>query len=328
MNNLACVYPRVRVFRWFVFFAMLLFSVRSLPAQTITGTILGTVVDASGAAIPNAQITLTNQGTGAVRNAVSTADGTYTVPQVPAGNYAVQATAQGFTQAQVKDVVVTVGSDTRIDLKLSVGQVSQTVTVTEAIPTVETTSSEVAQTMDQSTIASIPLNARDLLQLSEIQPGVQFNNYDTLGRSLVVAGSRPADSRYLMQGIDTTYTQRVAPTSTAGIILGVEAVQEFKVLTSDYSAEYGEHPGGVINTIVKSGTNAFHGSGYEFFRNDALETRNFFNPATIPAFTRNQFGGAAGGPVKKDNTFFFFNYEGFRQNLGETLPDNVPDTAA
>ena len=254
-----------------------------------------------------------------MRNAVSTADGAYTVPQLPAGNYTVGAMAQGFSQIQVKNVVVTVGSDTRIDLKLPVGQVSQSVTVTEAIPTVETTSSEVSQTMDQSTIASIPLNARDLLQLSEIQPGVQFNNYDTLGRSLVVDGSRPADSRYLMQGIDTTSTQRVAPTSTAGMILGVEAVQEFKVLTSDYSAEYGEHPGGVINTIVKSGTNAFHGSGYEFFRNDALETRNYFDPATIPSFTRNQFGGALGGPVKKDNTFFFFNYEGFRQDLGETL---------
>ena len=313
----------------FVLVAILSISAVRLQAQTVTGTILGIVIDSSGAAVPNANITVTNQDTGVARNSVSTGDGVYNVPQLPAGNYKVVATATGFSSAQVNGVVVTVGSGTRVDLKLLVGGVTQNVTVTESIPTVETTSSDVAELMDTTTINDIPLNARDLLQLAEIQPGVQFNNYNNVGRELSVSGSRGANNRYVQEGIDTTYTFEDAPISTAGIILGVEAVKEFQVLTSNYSAEYGEHPGGVVNTVFKSGTNTLHGSAYELYRNSVFDAKNFFDPGTSPPpFTRHQFGASLGGPIKKDNTFFFFNYEGFRSSLGVSQPAILPDSEA
>ena len=237
-----CVFLRLSVAVALV--SLLFFSAR-LQAQTVTGTILGIVQDASGAVVPNAAITITNQDTAVARNVMSNADGLYNVPSLLAGKYTVQATAQGFNPVEVKDVVLAVGSDSRVDLKLQVGSTNQSVTVTEAAPTVETTSTEVSQVMDEQLIGAIPLNARDVQQLAVIQPGVLLMNTSGYGgKAMSAAGDRPINNRFLQEGIDLTTTYRTSPYNLASFIfLGVEAVKEFKVLSIDLPAEYGEQSG-------------------------------------------------------------------------------------
>ena len=300
-----------------------------LKAQSASGAIVGNITDPTGAAVP-ATITATNQDTGIIRNTAATAEGIYNVPSLLPGNYTIEARAPGFGPVQAKDVAVRVGSETRVDLTLQLGALAETLTVTEAVPLVGTTDVDVSQVLDALVIKSIPLNARDVQQLAVIQPGVQYLNTSGYGgRSLTVAGSRPIDNRYLQEGMDMTFTYRVSPFNLAsGLILGVEAVKEFKVLTTNQSAEYGEASGGVVNVLFKSGTNRLHGSGYEFYRNDVFDARNFFDAAGTPPLRRHQFGASAGGPIRKDKTFFFINYEGLRESLSRTFVANVPDANA
>jgi hypothetical protein len=306
--------------------ASLAISSVSMYAQTVSGTIQGNVEDSSGAAVPNAQITITNQDTGVVRNASSTADGVYNVPSLLPGKYIVEARAAGFNPAQVKDVQLSVGSDTRVDLKLQVGQVTQQVTVTEAIPTVETTSAEVSQVVTQQLIQQIPLNARDIQQLAVVNPGVQWMKTSFGGNQLSVSGDRPSNNRYLQEGMDMTWSYKLAPISLAsGILLGTEAVKEFKVMTSNFTVEYGEQSGGVVNTLFKSGTNSLHGSAYEYYRNSTFDARNFFDQGPAPPFHRHQLGASLGGPIRKDKTFFFLNYERFQHSLSQSLVADLPN---
>ena len=327
---------RVVTFLIFIVFTMTANLGLRLTAQTVTGTIRGTVLDSSGSVVPNAAIIVTNQDTGVIRNSASTGDGVYTIPSLLAGKYTVEAKAEGFSTAQAKDAVVTVGSDTRVDLTLQVGSTAQNVVVTVASLTIETSTAEVSQLMDQASIADTPLNSRDLQQLAVIQPGVQYNNYSPFGKQLSVIGDRPTHNRYLQEGTDLTWTYRTAANSLpSGVLLGVEAVKEFRVLTTDFPAEYGELSGGVINTTFKSGGNAFHGSAYEFYRNGALDAKNFFDRRVsvagdqlgTPPLDRNQFGASFGGPIKKDRTFFFINYEGFRLNASDSFVANLPTDA-
>ena len=309
-----------------VFFGLLQASLR---AQTVNGTILGSVLDSSGSAVPDAQVTITNQDTGTVRVVQTTGDGGYTVPSLLAGKYSVEAKATGFTPTQVKDVVVNVGSNARVDLSLQVGQVTQQVTVTEAIPTIEATSSEVSQMMDENLIKSIPLNARDLQQLAVIQPGVNMVYTGSYGKTLSVGGDRVSNNRFLQEGIDMTTSFRQSPVSLASFVLmGADAVKEFKVITENPPAEYGEVSGGVINTIFKSGSNNLHGSVFEYYRNSAFDARNFFDGPTVPPLHRHQFGGSVGGPIRKDKTFFFTNYEGFIADTAQSFVAAFPDAAA
>jgi hypothetical protein len=322
-----CVYSCVAIMS---VMALITLPAIHLQAQTVTGTILGNVLDSSGAAVPSANITITNQDTGVARAAVSTAEGVYNVPSLLPGKYAVEARAQGFSPVQVKDVEVSVGSNTRVDVKLQVGQVTQQVTVTEAIPMVETTSSEVSQVMTEEIIKEMPLNARDVQQLAVIQPGVQWMNSDYGGRAMTVIGDRPSNNRFLQEGVDMTTTYKTSPVSLAsGVMLGAEAVKEFKVLTTDFTAEYGEQSGGTVNILFKSGTNQLHGSAYEYYRNAVFDARNVFDQTSAPPpFHRNQFGASLGGPIKKDNTFFFVNYEGFRSSQSLSDVATVPDAAS
>ena len=307
----------------------LAFPLLSLRAQTVTGTILGNVLDASGAAVPNAEITVTNQDTGVARTATSTSDGVYTVPSLLAGRYSVEARAQGFTPTQVKDIVVNVGSNARVDFALQVGQVTQQVTVTEALPTVETTSSEMSQVMDARLIEAVPLNARDLQQLALIQPGVTMVFTGSYGHTLSVGGDRVSNNRFLQEGVDVSLFSKQSPVSLASYnMIGADAVKEFKVITDNPPAEYGEMSGGVINTIFKSGTNNFHGSVYEYYRNSAFDARNPFDGATVPPLRRHQFGASIGGPIRKDKTFFFANYEGFVADTSQSFVAAMPDALA
>ena len=300
-----------------------------LRAQTVTGTILGNVLDASGSAVPIAEITVTNQDTGVVRSATASDTGVYNIPSLLAGKYTVAAKAQGFSPAQVNDVVVNVGSETRADLRLQVGSTTQTVTVTESVPTVETTASDVSQVMDQDLIKDIPLNARDLQQLASIQPSVQFNYTSSFGKQLSIGGDRVANNRFLQEGIDMTWTFRTSPVSLASnVLMGADAVKEFKVITENPPAEYGELSGGVISTTFKSGTNSLHGTVFEYYRNSVFDARNFFDGPKIAPLQRHQFGGSVGGPIQKDKTFFFTNYEGFHADTGYSFTAGVPDAAA
>jgi hypothetical protein len=304
-------------------------SVFYLPidAQSVNGTITGSVLDSSGGAVPNAQITIVSQDTGVSRSAVSTEDGQYRVPQMGSGTYTISAEAPGLSKTVQKDVVVAVASETRVDLKMSVASTNVEVQVTgEQLLAVNTESAAVTTLMTQEAIEDVPLNARDVQQLAVIQPGVQSDPNDNWGNQIVIAGSRPQQNRYLQEGIDTTWTSKTAPVSAAGVVLGVEAVKEFQVLESNYTAEYGERPGGTLNTIFRSGSNRWHGSGYEYLRNSYFDARSFFDPQSgPPAFKRNQFGADFGGPIKRDKAFFYVNYEGYRHILGQSQIAFVPD---
>jgi hypothetical protein len=309
---------------------LLSFGAFSTGAQNVNGTISGNVVDTSDASIPNARITITNQDTGIVRTAVSTDQGTYTVPQLRSGTYTVSVEAPGLQKTELRGVTVAVDQETRADIKMLVAGTTQEVSVSTEALAVDTTNSDVGHMMTTEAIADIPLNARDVQQLAGIQAGVQFDYNNNWGNQIVVAGSRPQSNRYLQEGIDTTWTSKTAPVSAAGIVLGVEATREFQVLTADYGAEYGERPGGTVNVIYKSGTNVLHGSAYEYYRNSAFDARNPFDDPTtgVPDFHRNQFGAAIGGPIKKDKSFFYFNYEGFKSLLGLSQTAVVPDANA
>ena len=316
----------------FLMLVVVVFSVGAMQAQTVTGTIVGTVVDSTGASVPNARITVLNQDTGIRRTADSSDDGEFRVPQLISGTYTVSAEAAGLTKTQVTGVVVAVNAESRVDFKLSVASTTTEVQVSGEAVTVNTENAAVTTLMSESAIENIPLNARDVQQLAVIQPGVQADPNDNWGNQMVIAGSRPQQNRYLDEGIDTTWTSKTAPVSAAGVVLGVEAVKEFQVLETNYTAEFGERSGGTLNTIYKSGTNSFHGSAYDYLRNSWFDAMGFFdhqaNLTAPPPFKRNQFGSSLGGPIKKSKHFFFVNYEGYRHILGQTQIDVVPDANA
>jgi hypothetical protein len=302
----------------------------SVAAQIVTGTILGTVTDKTGAVVPGATVTIRNTGTDLTRVVVTDAEGRYREPQLPVGVYEVRAELAGFTTQVRQNVQLTVGSELVINFALELGSVQESVTVTGESPLVQTSSAEVGALVDQRMIQQLPLNARDIQQLAILQPGVQSQAaYNGLyGANISVRGSRPEQNRYLLNGIDAGTAFGTAPVSAANIMMGVEGLQEFKVLTSDYSAAYGIKQGGVINMVTKSGTNELRASAYEFLRDDKFDAKNYFDRGDIPPFSRHQFGASLGGPIVRSKTFFFTNYEQFRQRLGLSLLGFVPDARA
>lgn len=299
--------------------------------QTITGAILGTVTDETGGVLPGVTVTIRNVETGLTRTVVTDEQGRYEERQLPLGRYEVRAELQGFKTAVRSNLQLNVGSVLEVNLRLEVGTLEEILTVTSESPIVQTTTAEVGALVDQRMIQQLPLNARDIQQLAILQPGVQSQAaYNALyGANISVRGSRPEQNRYLLNGVDIGTAFGTSPVSAANIIMGVEGLQEFRVLTSDYSAAYGTKQGGVINMVTKSGTNAFRGSAYEFHRNDAFDARNFFDQTKDPPpFQRDQFGVSFGGPIVRNKTFFFTNYEQFRQRLGLSYYGFVPDERA
>jgi hypothetical protein len=299
----------------------------------------GTVVDASGAATPGVTISFMNVATGNNRNAVTNEVGFYIAPNLQAGNYELTASAPGFATQVRSGMILTVGQELLLNLTMKVGRVSESVRVTTEAPTVELANATLGGVTDAKTIEEIPLNGRSWTDLAALEPGVHFvqdqppiNAPDRvkrgLGAQLTVSGGRPQQNNYLLDGVNINDYANAGPGSILGGNLGTDAVAEFSVFTTNYSTEYGRTSGGVISAITKSGTNQFHGSVYEYLRNSALDARNFFDPPKIPAFRRNQFGASAGGPIQKDKTFVFGDYEGVRQSLGQTLTDTVPSADA
>jgi hypothetical protein len=307
-------------------------------AQVAGATLTGTVKDSSGAVIPNAQVVITDVATGVTRTLSPGSAGLYTAPNLLPGTYEVRVSATGFSTRLQKGITLTVGAEQVLDFTMQVGQMTQTVEVTTEAPTVELTSSELGATVNATTVRELPLNGRSWTDLANLQPGVVAATTHAAqdvnrgyGAQLSISGARPQQNNYRLDGISINDYSNGGPGSVLGENLGVEAIQEFSVLTSNYSAEYGKTSGGVVNAISRSGTNQFHGSVYEFLRNSALDADGFFENANIlpkAPFRRNQFGVSAGGPIRKDHTFVFGDYEGIRQSKGTTQISGVPSADA
>jgi len=334
-----------RAVRWGLVVLLPVLVVGSLTTTRAFGQeaqISGIVSDSSGARAPNVNVTVVNRDTGISRSVDSNTDGFYSVPLLQPGNYTITAKKDGFATQVRTGITLEVGAQQVIDLTLQVGSMNQKVVVTET-PTVELASSTVGGTANATMVRELPLNGRDWTQLATLQPGVTsmgslqpgLSGTTSTGRvnrgfgtEVAISGARPQQNNYRTDGITVNSYSNDSPGGVTGAALGVDAIAEFSVLTSNYSAEYGRTSGGVINAITRSGTSQLHGDVYEFLRNSALDARNFFDPATKPEFRRNQFGGSVGGPIWKEHTFFFVDYEGMRQSLGITNLDTVPSQDA
>ncbi len=327
---------RARIFLVFVLLATV-----SLSAQTFRGTILGTVTDPSGAVIAGAKVTVKNTGTGLERTTQTSADGSYSLPELPIGTYTVTVVQQGFQTFVATGVTVDVATERRVDAALKTGEISTRVEVEgDLLPQVETTSSELGGTLTADTIANVPVNGRDYTKLIYLNPGVagspdQISDSPGSFGTFSMNGSRGRANNFLLDGTDMNDGFRNDPAiNEAGVfgdpatILPIDAVAELRVL-SNYEAEYGRNSGAVVNIVTKSGTNNWHGSLLEYNRTSSIGgARNFFNTAgKQDPFHNNQFGGSLGGPIVKDKTFFYLNYEGQRESGAQAGQSCVPDPA-
>jgi hypothetical protein len=296
-------------------------------AQVSGATLSGSITDPSGATLTQVQVSIKNVETEVTRTVTSDSAGIYTAPNLVPGQYRVTVVARGFVTS-VADVTLTVGANQSLDMRMKVGGIAETIEVSTEAPTVQLASSDLSAVVNATTVRELPLNGRSWTDLATLQPGV--DNVQTqpsfttgadrgnrgFGQQLTISGARPQQNNYRLDGISLNDYANGGPGSVLGGSLGVDAIQEFSVITSNYSAEYGKTAGGVVNAVTRSGTNRFHGSAYEFLRNNVFDARNYFDVGKIPPFKRNQFGGAIGGPIIKNKTFFFADYEGVRQSKG------------
>jgi hypothetical protein len=314
--------------------AILIMSSVTAMGQLTTGTITGTVTDQSGAAVPGATVTLKQTETGVSRTTQTRENGRYEALSLPNGSYEVTASLSGFKTLVRTGIALAVGQNAVVDFALQVGEVSQSLTVTIETAQVETTTATVSNLVDEKKVTDLPLNGRDLTQLSFLQPGVikspaTGGAFSGLGDKLSVAGSRGNQNIYLLDGVSNSDLSGNAQ-SASGQLAGAETIKEFQIITNNYSSEYRSQAGAIVSAVTKSGTNNFHGSLYEFLRNDALDAAKWEENkgGGKSAFRRNQFGGSLGGPIIKDKTFFFASYEGLRQSQGVNTQARVPDMNA
>ena len=294
----------------------------------------GRIVDTSGAALPGVTVTARRADTGFERATISDAAGRYTLPSLPAGEYEMRAELAGFRPILRRGIRLSVSEHVAVDLTLEVGGVAEAVTVNAETPTVNTRAVDLSYLVESTAIEQLPLNGRNYTDLALLQPGVlPFPYRDggsvvAHGLGMSVNGQDPRANVYLLDGTLLNDMTNGPAGSAAGTALGTETVQEFRVETNAYSAEFGRMAGGQVNVLTKAGTNAVRGSVFEFHRNDALDAKNYFDVGEQPPFSRNQFGGTLGGPVRQDKLFYFVGYEGLRENLGRTITSSVPDENA
>ncbi len=290
-------------------------------AQTTTAAVSGTAADDSKAVMPGVTITVTNVETGIARSVVTDGGGRFRVTDLTPGDYEVQGILSGFQTAIRRGIRLTVGREAVIELLLKVGDISEQVVVTGEAPLVNTTSGGLGEVVDSKTINDLPLNGRDITSLVTLQVGAvnyrNGGNEEGTGMRLSVGGMRPNTNVLMMDGVALESNNGLTPTGASSSFLGVDAVREFKVETNAYSAEFGRGSGGVFNVVTKGGTNSPHGSVFEFYRGDALDSINYFDQEK-PPFKRNQFGGSLGGPILHNRTFFFASYEALFEDLGIT----------
>lgn len=324
----------------FAVLAILLAIPLTAVAQSTTATIVGTITDQGGATMPGAEVTARNVNTGLTRTAKSGDDGAYRLEFLPVGNYALEVTIAGFKKAYQSDIVLQVNDTARVDVSLTVGQVTETVTITDTVAQVNTSTSEIGRTIQSAEIAALPLVERNVYTLLDLTPGVQSNNNGVaaastgtssliLGfpeqRTLINGGTDGGTGsvNYYLDGGNNMTNLR----NTGNILPNPDAIQEFRVQTNSYNAEYGRFASGVINVLTKSGTNEFHGSLFEYVRNTKFNANDWGSQLERPPFRRNQFGGTIGGPIKSDKTFFFGSYSGLRQTTSTFLSGAIVPTA-
>lgn len=327
---------------YFVIFAILgNLGATQIRAQVAGATLSGVVTDERGGPVPGASVSIRNSGTGIVREVKTNEDGFYSAPNLLPGAYEVSVSASGFQLMIQRDMVLTVGAQQSLNLSLKIGQINEKVVITATPPTVQTTSSTISATVDSTTVRELPLNGRDWTSLATLEPGVTSipNQVSTafsankgnrgFGNQLSNGGHRANENTYRINGININDYSNGAPGGASGLNLGVDGIQEFSVLTSDYTAEYGRTSGAVINAITKSGVNEFHGTAFLFDRDKVFDAKSFFDDRTkpIPSFRRVQFGGSGGTAIVQDKTFVYGTYEGVRQNRPVSQLIHVPTDA-
>jgi hypothetical protein len=299
-------------------------------AQVTGATVTGTVTDPSGGVLVGAQVSAKDTATGTMREVTTDSAGLYAMPNLAPGSYEVKVAAAGFSTAVQSNLTLAVGQQQQLNFSMKVGETNTTVQVTEAAPQIDLTSSALSGQVESETVRELPLNGRDWTSLAQLQPGVKpietQMSYSTsargnrgFGGELTVSGQRSTFNNYRIDGISVNDYAMAAPGNVIGVVLGVDAIEEFSVLTGGFPAEYGRATGGVVNAISRSGTNQFHGAVYEFLRNSAFDANDYFTRSAgnpIPPFERNQFGASAGAPIIKDKLFVFADYEGLRQAKG------------
>jgi hypothetical protein len=325
--------------RIFGLLLIVLFCASSAWTQ-VSAVLSGTVTDQSGAVVSGAVVTVKSSGTGATRTTATDEAGRYQVFSLPVGQYEIRVKKQGFSEEVRTGIHLVVGQDATVDLTLKVGAANEQITVDADAPPISVTTTDISGLVSEQQVRNLPLNGRSYDELLTLNPGVVNFTFEktggvgvsnsTVGNNFVVAGNRPQQNLYLLNGVEFTGAaeNNMQPGGTSQQLLGVDAVQEFNLLRDSYGAEFGKRPGGQVLIVTQSGTKQFHGSIFEFLRNNALDAANFFDPGSAPGFQRNQFGGALGGPIQKDKTFVFGNYEGFQQHLHQTGVDLVPDNNA
>jgi hypothetical protein len=303
-------------------------------------SVTGRVTDPTNAAVSDVKVTLINTGTNLPFQTNTNDAGIYSLPDIPTGTYRMELEKNGFKSMAKTGIIVHVHDTLEINLQMTLGSLAQTITVGSTESAVQLTNATISAVVNSTEVLELPLNGRDWTQLATLQPGVvsaeayqisptiSQRGFRGYGAQLPINGNRPQQNGYLLDGINIDDYTNSGPGSVTSGSLGVDAIQEFSVLTSNYSAEFGRTSGGVISAVSRSGTNNFHGDAYEFVRNSALDARNFFDGPSIPAFQRNQFGASAGGPIQKDKTFIYGDYEGLRQSQGITQIDTVPSQDA
>jgi hypothetical protein len=321
--------------------ATMFFSfVPKLGAQLVGGTIEGDIVDPHNATLDHTNVLIRNTETGTERSLVTGADGRFSAPSIPVGVYAISIAHEGFAGLEQSGIALSVGQKVTLHLQLKVGSVDQVVNVIDTPANIDVSTQQSQGLVDERQVKELPLNGRSFDQLLQLNPasisyttqrsgGVGTSN-SSVGNMFSISGRRPQDNLFLLNGIEYTGASliNVTPGGTSGQLLGVEAVREFNVAADSYGANYGKRTGAQISIITASGTNDVHGSAYEFFRNSALDARNYFDVGGIPEFQRNNFGAAVGGPLRREKLFGFVNYEGYRQNLGLSAVTFVPDDAS
>jgi hypothetical protein len=319
--------------------ALVLLCAPAARAQ-VSAAISGRVTDPAGATVSGAAVLAKNVETGETRGTVTDSVGHYWVPTLAVGEYEVHVTKQGFQEQVRGGIHLFVGQEASVDLTLKIGQITEQVKVIVDAPVVAVTAADISGLVGEQQVKDLPLNGRSYDLLMLLNPGVVNFTWEKTGgigisnsttaNMFSVDGNRPQQNMFLLNGIEFTGAaeNNMQPGGASGQMMGVDAVREFNLVRDTYGAEYGKHPGGQVSIVTQSGTNQWHGSVFEYLRNNALDAPNFFDLGPAPPFQRNQFGGAMGGPIQKEKTFVFANYEGFRQDLHQTSLTFVPDASA
>src|SRR6202142_1067613 len=312
----------------FGLFAVFLLWSSSAFAQ-VSATLSGIVMDPSGAAVVGAEVTAKEVDTGITRTTTANDAGRYDLFELPVGLYEVHVRKQGFSEEVRTGIQLVVGQEAIVNLSLRLGQVEEQVTVNENAPIVSTTTSDISGLVGEQQVKDLPLNGRSYDLLMLLNPGVVNFTWEKTGgigisnsttsNMISVSGNRPQQNLFLLNGVEFTGAaeNNMTPGGASGQLLGIDAVREFNILCDTYGAEYGKKPGGQISIVTQSGSNQWHGSTFEFLRNNKLDAANYFDAGSAPPFSRNQFGASLGGPLEKDKTFAFVNYEGFRESLNQ-----------